>query len=259
MPNTAEEWLKISKEFEEKWNMPNVIGALDGKHITIRAPANQGSAFYNYKGQHSIVLLALVDANYNFLYINVGVNGRISDGGVYWESDLSKAIKRNMLNLPKDKPLPGRNLPVPHVIVADGAFPLTRHILKPYPMKGITREKRIFNYRLSRARRMVESTFGILANRFRILLNVIPLCPDKVKIVTQACCVLHNFLTRESKLQYVDQNPSEINTLSNFVYGLTAPRQSRRPTAEAIHIREEFTQFVNGCGAVPWQNNIDEI
>lgn len=68
MPSTAAEWLEKAREFEINWNMPN---ALDGKHIVIKPSANQGSAFYNYKNKHSIVLLGLVDAAYNFLYINV--------------------------------------------------------------------------------------------------------------------------------------------------------------------------------------------
>lgn len=80
--------------------MRNIVGALD---VVIKAPADHGSAFVNYKNKHSIVLLAMVDENYNFTYIHVGVNCLISDGGVYWESDISKAF----LNIPEDIPLPG--------------------------------------------------------------------------------------------------------------------------------------------------------
>ncbi|XP_072375196.1 uncharacterized protein [Diabrotica undecimpunctata] len=101
VPRTTAEWLEIAKDFETLWNIPNVVGALDGKHIMIKAPKSQGSAYFNYKKQHSIVLLAFVDAKYNFTYINVGTNGRISDGGVFWESDLSQALAQNYLNFPK--------------------------------------------------------------------------------------------------------------------------------------------------------------
>ncbi|KAJ8927715.1 hypothetical protein NQ314_019793, partial [Rhamnusium bicolor] len=90
VPNTTAEWLEISRQFDRLWNLPNVVGAIVGKHIRIAAPGDEGSAFYNYKSDHSIVLLALVCANYNFTYVNIGMNGRISDGGVYRESDLSK-------------------------------------------------------------------------------------------------------------------------------------------------------------------------
>jgi hypothetical protein len=73
----------------------------------------------------------------------------------------------NNLYLPQDEALPGRTIPVLYVIVADDAFPLTRHTMKPYATdlnKGSP--KRVFNYRLSRARRIVENAFGLLASVF---------------------------------------------------------------------------------------------
>ncbi|KAJ8945782.1 hypothetical protein NQ314_009051 [Rhamnusium bicolor] len=71
------------------------MSALDGRHITFRAPISDGSYYYNYKGTHSIVLLALADAQYKFTYINIGVNGRISDGGVFNQSVLFKVMPNN--------------------------------------------------------------------------------------------------------------------------------------------------------------------
>ncbi|KAK5650048.1 hypothetical protein RI129_001077 [Pyrocoelia pectoralis] len=185
-PNTTSEWLNVANDFNQLWNFPNGIAAMDGKHVTFRAPSTAGSMFYNYKGQHSIVLLALVDAHYNFLYVDVGTNGRISDGGVFRKSTLCEAITDNKINIPKNSALPGRNKEVPFVIVADAAFPLATNILKPYPFRNM----------LSRARRVVENAFGILANRFRVLLTIIHLNPDKVQDITLTCCALHNFLSK---------------------------------------------------------------
>ena len=65
-PSTTSDWLRIATEFEEEWNFPNCIGAIDGKHIIMDFPKNGGSAYYNYKGFHSIVLLAICDAKYCF-------------------------------------------------------------------------------------------------------------------------------------------------------------------------------------------------
>lgn len=85
---TEEAWREIAAGLWEKWQFPNCIGAIDGKHITIQAPAHSGSQFFNYKKNFSIVLLALVDADSRFRLIQVGDFGRSRDGGVYANSAL---------------------------------------------------------------------------------------------------------------------------------------------------------------------------
>lgn len=128
---------------------------MDGKHIVLKRPINSGSLYFNFKSNFSIVLLALVDANYKFIYIDIGCNGRISDGGVFRNSSLSTALDSDTLNLPKNGTL-GEQENIPYVIVADDAFLLKSYIMKPYPQRKLSKDKRIFNYRLSRARRVVE-------------------------------------------------------------------------------------------------------
>lgn len=147
MPTSVEEWEKVAEEYYERWDFPNCLGALDGRHIKFKAPHSSGSYFFNYKGNNSIVLLGLVDANYKFLYVNVGVNGRISDGGVFRESFLSRAIENNLVNFPPSKALPGRSIQMPYVVVADDAFPLSEMILKPYSARALSHDCRVFNYR----------------------------------------------------------------------------------------------------------------
>lgn len=184
-----------AKQFEEKWNFPHCVGALDGNHIVIQAPPESGSQYYNYKETHSIVLMALADANYKITYANIGVNGIVSDGAVFNNNcGLSTALQENTLNLPPSEPLPGRTKAVPYVVVADDAFAVKPFLMKPYPIRNQPGINRIYNYRLSRARRIVENVFGILANRFRILRKAITLAPEKVTIITTTICVLHNFL-----------------------------------------------------------------
>lgn len=77
LPNFDEDnWKKMAKEFENKWNLPNCMGALDGKDFELKKPPKSGSLFYCYKKYFSMVLLALCDANKRFTWFNVGAYGK---------------------------------------------------------------------------------------------------------------------------------------------------------------------------------------
>ena len=82
-PTTPEEWTEVADVFERRWNIPHVLGALDGKHVALRCPPNSGSLYHNYKGFLSIVLMALVDADYKFLWVDVGGMGHMSDAQIF--------------------------------------------------------------------------------------------------------------------------------------------------------------------------------
>ena len=174
LPRTPEEWIKIAKLFEERWQFLNCFASVDGKHIALFKPYGSGSNFWNYKNFFSIVLMALVDIDYKFIYVDIGCQGRLSDGAVMCNTTLTELLKAEELALLGDRLLPdlanldgsandsfldGERLdtPLPYVMVADEAFALTRHCMKPYAQKGLTDGKRIFNYRLSRAHMRLAS------------------------------------------------------------------------------------------------------
>ena len=266
MPSTEDEWKIVADEYEKRWNFPNCIGSLDGKHIMIRQPVNSGSFYYNYKGTFSIVLLALVDADYRFIYVNVGCNGRISDGGVFRASSLSQALNEDLLGIPTPKAPCSYQTPLPFVIVADDAFLLQKNLMKPYPFRGLSTEKRIFNYRLSRARRIVENAFGILANRFRVFLSPIQLAPENVEKVVLASCALHNFLRDKSPLRYTQRGSLDNEMLEEGVVREGSWRTehgemqsieilgSNNYTTDSKLIRDEFCNYFNTSGREPWQD-----
>lgn len=164
---TTERWSEAAKRYWELWKLPNCVGSIDGKHIRIKAPPNSGSAFYNYKGYFSIVLLGVADGL--FLSINVGEYGRNSEGRVLKESSFGKALSGGQLQLPEPAPLPGEDSVFPFYFAADEAFPLTNNIMKPYARRQLTNDRRIFNYRISRGRKSVECAFGMLTSKFRLL------------------------------------------------------------------------------------------
>lgn len=101
---------------------------------------------------HSIVLMALADVKYCFTVVDIA-EGRRSDGGIFQQSELGYQLEHNNLNLPKARSISEESPKLPYVIVGDEAFILTPYILRPYPRKSnLNVQKRIFNYRLSRAR-----------------------------------------------------------------------------------------------------------
>ncbi|KAJ4934991.1 hypothetical protein JOQ06_007770 [Pogonophryne albipinna] len=200
---TEETWKEVAQGFWEKWNFPNCLGAIDGKHIVIQAPPRSGSQYFNYKKTFSIVLLALVDADYRFRVIQVGDFGRTSDGGVYAGSVLGKGMETKTLHVPTSTSLPGAAHlgEMPFVMVGDAAFPLKLYLMRPYSGKNLTHQKRIFNDRLSRARMVMENAFGIPASRWRIFHRRINLHPESVDKLVVAGCILHNFLLAPSENQ----------------------------------------------------------
>jgi hypothetical protein len=117
----------------------------------------------NYKHYFSIGLMAIADASYRFIYVDVGSFGKDSDSTIFENSSLWKQVELGLLRFPPPKQLPGSNEAVTFAFVGDEAFALSTHLLRPYSSTHLPVEKRVFNYRLSRARRHVECFFGILS------------------------------------------------------------------------------------------------
>ena len=93
-PTDPEDWKKIEERFRNRWNVPHAVGALNGKHIAIKKPKKSGSEYFNYKDYFSLVLLALVDAEYKFLWVNVGASGSSSDAQIFNRSKLKRRIEK---------------------------------------------------------------------------------------------------------------------------------------------------------------------
>ena len=119
-PSSKEEWLGISSGFEDSWNFPHCLGAIDGKHIRIECPKLTGSYYYNYKGFYSISLLAICDSNYCFTLFDLGHYGRNNDSGVLAKSEMGELIETQKIGIPQ----PAKNStcdfdPLPYFFVGD--------------------------------------------------------------------------------------------------------------------------------------------
>ncbi len=165
VPTTEAEWLQIADLFSSRWNFHNCLGAMDGKLIAITCPKGGGSLYFKYKKFHSIVLMALVDADYKFIWIDVGANSSASDAQICNSSELRECIESGDIGLPTDVPLPNDDRPTPFFIIVDDAFPLRTWLMKPFSLRNMEMDERIFNYGFSSASRVSENAFGIMVNR----------------------------------------------------------------------------------------------
>ena len=160
----------IDRYIETNYVFLSLAGAIDGKHVRIQCPRLSGSAFFNYKSTFSGVLMAVTDADYAFTYVDVGAYGRENDASIFAQSSFGQRLEDGTLQLPLTEP--GE---LPYVFVGDEAFQLRRGVMRPYPGRRLGGlddldyyRRVIYNYRLSRARRVVENSFGILVTKWRI-------------------------------------------------------------------------------------------
>lgn len=254
-PPNKNEWKRIANEFRRVTGMPNCVGSIDGKHIRIFCPPNAGSQYFNYKSFHSIVLLAVCDTNYSFTAVDIGAFGSESDGGVFARSEFGKKLVNDDTFLPSDAKLPNSEILFPHFFVADAAFPLKRHIMRPYPGRNISRDRENFNKKLSRARVLIENTFGILSVRWRILLNSINATPRNAVRIIKALVTLHNYLKLNSSQYCPPQLVDEYDEDNNVQEGswrrvdaasFTSIRHTGyNATREAFRLRDLLKDHLN--------------
>lgn len=246
-PN-IEDWESIACDFQRHANFPHCLGAVDGKHIRLVSPIHSGSMYFNYKEYHSVVLMAIADSKYRFIYVDVGSYGKECDSTIFNKCKLWKAIENGTVAIPEDKCLPGTECPkVPFFFIGDEGFALHENLLRPYGGTHLTGDKWVFNYRLCRARRFAECTFGIFSNKWRIFHRPINLKPDYAVLIVKACVVLHNFVRDRDGIVIED---------TTTIVGLQDLQGSHnvRGGLSANNVRNTLCKyFLTDIGAVPWQ------
>ncbi|XP_069678805.1 putative nuclease HARBI1 [Periplaneta americana] len=245
LPNPNKiDWETKAEEFWDRWDFPNVVAALDGKHVRIVAPNQTGTLFYNYKGYFSIVLLAMVDANYKFLVVDVGSYGKEGDAGSFNKSEMGQLVKMGSI-FPPPRILQQSNILLPHVILGDEAFRLDKHIMKPYCRRQILEDEE--SNQLSKARRVSENAFGIMCSTFRNFFTPINVEPETVDLIVTVCCCLHNLLRDD----YIAKPPCDGETQAIID---ELPADNMIPLAgtggfaksEGFKVRSRFTEYFNG-------------
>ena len=171
-PNSQTEWKNNAHEFETRWHFPHCIRAIDGKHVQMFAPARSGSSYFRCKKTQSVVLMAVSDAKYCFILVDIGDGGRQSDGSVYNNSQLGFAIENNLLKIPEDSKIVNNcDKILPYVFVADDAFGLKRHMMKPYAFKNLSIDKLVFTIDLVGCEELLKMHLVLLQADFVFFTN----------------------------------------------------------------------------------------
>ena len=194
----------------------------------------------------------------------------MNDTGVWSSSDLREKLKDDCLNIPAPTPLPLGYISILYMFLGDDALALKSYVIKPYPQTNLTPEKRVYNYHYSRARRISENLFGIVANKWRILQQPLNLSPEKARTITTCSLVLHNFLQKSlSKNDYtlagfVDSvnSKGELvrgcwrskkgNSLGVFSFSIVSQLGRKAPKNSKV-IRDIFAEYFTNEGSVEWQ------
>ncbi|KAG1667912.1 Protein ALP1-like [Nymphon striatum] len=264
---TEQRWLEIADYFDRRWAFPNCIGAIDGKHIRVQTPPGSGSKNFNYKEYFSSVLLAMCDSRYCFTVVDIGSLGRSTDGVIFADSVLASPV---LLKVPEPTTVTGIGT-MPHVVVGDAVFPLKKNMMRPYPGQKLNKRQRIFNYRLSRARRVIENAFGIFAARWRIFHTPINASQENIYRIIQATLCLHNFMMcsdRQARYcpnkfadwedvngQQHDGRWRQEGEILHSVQRLASNNSSR----DSQVIRDKFAQRFETDGRASWQDTVVNI
>ena len=185
--------------------------------------------------------------------------------GIFLDCHLREAIDDSSISFPDPEPLPYDTDDTPFYILGDDAFPLREWLMKPYGSRTLTKEERILNYRLSRARRVVENAFGILSARFRFLhTSMLQTTANAIKLI-QVAVLLHNMIRsryRNLHLGWIDREDSETHAIipgrwrtDQVLRDVLGVRASNTATKRGKQIREALKHYVNYVHKLPWQEN----
>lgn len=275
VPQTEAEWKQIADNFELKWHFNKCLGIVGGKHVII-SKINQlndtisSSTIQNghdNRKYSNTILMAIVNDNFEFIYLNVSSRSRANDSGIWESSDFNSKIQTNSLNIPMDYNVNGTKSKLPYVFIGDKSFPLRNNLLRPFALRALPYDEKIFNYRLARARRVFDNAFGILTTRFQCFQRPIALDPNRIDSILLAACTLHNFLLRNLRdyvdllnLDYEDTDNGTIihgtRTESAALLDLTLTTTSTTNNGKLV--RNEFKEFFIDAGKVTFQDRMLE-
>lgn len=184
------------------YGFPNVVGAVDGTHITIKPPLANKNDYCSRKMQFAINLTATCNAKLEFTSVFTGYSAKAHDARVFKASPLYE--KLNVL--PRD-----------YHILGDAAYPLQISLMTPYKDygTGLSLSQALYNYKHSQTRMTIERSFGLLKGRWRKLSYLDCELQSWNKII-MACCVLHNICQKDVTVAHMTNRLPVFNVAPNI-------------------------------------------
>ncbi|XP_033097937.1 uncharacterized protein LOC117101934 [Anneissia japonica] len=137
--------------------------------------------------------------------------------------------------------------------------------MKPYAGNGLSIHQKVFNYRLSRARRVIENAFGLLAARWRIFRWAIKADPSTIDMIVKSTTCLHNYLIKKNKERYCPPGYTDHRNEMNGTWRQTIQNEgscfnnfvrqgSNNYDRTSKQMRDDIAEYVNSdVGSLPWQ------
>ncbi|KAK3929699.1 Protein ALP1-like [Frankliniella fusca] len=271
---TEDLWLRSAAEFQVMWNIPHCLGAIDGK----QAFPHCGSRYYGYKKRHCLTFMAVSNAKHQFLIVESGASGKRSDANIFYRSAFFSKLTHRKLNIPPPCPVSGLNNDLPFFFIGDNAYPLFENFAVPFKGNNLKDEEMVYNYRLSRARRIVENAFGVMCSMFRIFFRPIEGSPALVRSVIMCCLALHNFHLQDEESippsrrrynpeKYADyvredgkliegrwrnERPASERSLFRDLVSMVSKQADPRAAVKGVELREMLLRYFI-LKSVPWQ------
>ncbi|XP_030555482.1 uncharacterized protein LOC115758842 [Drosophila novamexicana] len=185
-PN-VEDWSNIVAGYQEAWQVPHCLGAVDAKLLDI-----------SYKSENDMILLASCDANLNFTCFDIATVTDAVNNQLHWHQDFGAPLLSQQLgDLLPAEPLPEaeRKTNFIYTFIAGASFPMLEHLVTPYVTQQLDQDQLHFNKHLSRALAgSIDKAFSVLMSRWRVLSLPLRQSPGNAEKIIRAAVVLHNFV-----------------------------------------------------------------
>ena len=193
---------RVMAGFKKLCKLPMCAGAMDGTFMKIVKPVVWGDSYWSYKSYPAVLILAVVDVDGIFTFVDAGRAASLGDAYVFNRSRLRKKLEDgSWLSDGITKLVSGQR--IKPYLLADSAFGASQHVVKGFKHPPQPGRQTSFNSAVNQGRKVVETAFGRLKGRFRVLKSNFIRDPEFAAEVAMLCCALHNMCTR-ARVEFFD-------------------------------------------------------